>query len=67
MATRQQLTNQANHAGACFVLNEYGDDPDYSAYMVGLNIPLPTEATEQIPLTATASAAADIKKVYSRR
>ena len=43
MATRQHLTNQANQAGVCFVLNEY------------------REATEQIPLTSTASAAVDIK------
>ena len=33
--------------GACFVLNKCSDDPDTSAYMVGLNVPLPTEATEQ--------------------
>ena len=59
MATRQQLANQPNQAGACFVLDEYSDDPDTSAYMVGLNIPLPTETTEQIPLTPTASAAVD--------
>ena len=32
MATRQHLTNQANQIGACFVLNEYSDDPDTSAY-----------------------------------
>ena len=43
-----------------FVLNEYSDDPDTSAYMVGLNIPLPTETTEQIVLTPT-SAAVDTK------
>ena len=61
MATRQQLTNQANQAGMCFVLNEYSDNPDTSAYMVGQNVPLPTEATEHIPLTPTASAAVDIK------
>ena len=61
MATRQHLTNQANQAGVCFVLNEYSDDPDTSAYMVGQNVPLPTEATEQIPLTPTFSAAVDIK------
>ena len=45
----------------CFVLNEYSDDPDTSAYMVGQKVPLPTEATEQIPLTPTFSAAVDIK------
>ena len=61
MVTRQQLTNQANQAGMCFVLNEYSDDPDTSAYMVGQNVPLPTEATEQILLTSTPSAATDIK------
>ena len=61
MATRQQVTNHANQAGVCFVLNEYSDDLDTSAYMVGQNVPLPTEATEQIPLTPTASAAVDTK------
>ena len=61
IATRQHLTNQANQAGACFVLIEYSDDPETSAYMVGQNVPLPKEATEQIPLTPTASAAVDIK------
>ena len=45
----------------CFVLNEYSDDPDTSAYMVGQNVLLPTEPTEQTPLTPTASAAVDIK------
>ena len=61
MATRQHLSNQANQVGVCFVLNECSDDPDTSAYMVGQNVPLPTEPTEQIPLTPTASAAVDIK------
>ena len=41
----------------CFVLN----DLDTSAYMVGQNVLLPTEPTEQTPLTPTASAAVDIK------
>ena len=27
----------------CFVLNEYSDDPDTSADMVGQNVPLPTD------------------------
>ena len=57
MATRQHLTRQANQAGVCFVLSEYSDDPDTFAYMVGQNVPLPTEPTEQIPFTA----AVDIK------
>ena len=35
MATRQHLTDQANQAGVCFVLNEYSDDRDTSADMVG--------------------------------
>ena len=61
VATRQQHTNQASQAGVCFVLNEYSDDPNTSAYMVGHYVSLPTEATEQIPLTPTASAAFDIK------
>ena len=62
MATRQHLSNQANQVGACFVLNDYSGDPDTSAYMVGQNVPLPTEPTEQTPLTPTASVAVDIKK-----
>ena len=54
-------TYHPNESGwSVFVLNEYSDDPDTSAYMVGLNIPLPTETTEQIPLTPT-SAAVDTK------
>ena len=48
-ATRQQLTDRANQAQVCFVLHEYSDDPDTSAYMVGQNVPLRTEATEQTP------------------
>ena len=32
MATRRHLTNRANQAGVCFVLNEYCDDPDTSAF-----------------------------------
>ena len=61
MATRQQLTDRANQIGACFVLNEYSDDPDTSAYLVGQHVPLPGEATEQVPLTPTASATVDTK------
>ena len=45
-----------------FVLNDFSDDPETSAKMVGQNVPLPTEGTEQIPLTSTASAVVDIKK-----
>ena len=65
MATRQHLTSQANQARVWFVLNEYSDDPDISAYMVGQNVPLATEATEQIPLTPTASAAVDTKNTVN--
>ena len=64
MATRQQPTNQANQVGVCFVLNEHRDDPDTSANILGQNVPLPTDATAQIPLTPTASAA-DIKNTAS--
>ena len=53
MATRQHLTNQADQAWVCFVLNEYSDDTDTSAYMVGQNVPL--------PIKPTASTAVDIK------
>ena len=59
MATREQLTDRANRIGACFVLNEYSDDLDTSADMVGQHVLLPTETTEQMPLTPTASAAVD--------
>ena len=45
----------------CFVLNEYSDDSVTSASMVGQNVPLPTEATEQISLTPAVSASVDIK------
>ena len=62
MATRQHLSSQANQVGLCFVLNEYSDDPDTSAYMVGQNVPLPKESARQTPWTLTASAAVDIKK-----
>ena len=61
MATRQQLTDQANQIGACFVLDAYSDDSDFSACMVGQNVPLPTEANEHVPLNPTASAAVDMK------
>ena len=50
-----------NQVRVCFVLNEFSDDPDTSAFRDGQNVPLPTEPTEQIPLTPTASAAFDIK------
>ena len=60
MATRQHLSNQANQAGVCFVLNEYSDDPDTSAFLVGQHVPSLTEPTDQIPLTPTAAAAVDV-------
>ena len=65
MATRQQLTDRANQTAACFVHNEYSDDPDFSAYMVGQNVPLPPDATEHIPLTPTASVAVDTKNTVT--
>ena len=46
----------------CSVLNDYSDDPDTSAYMIGQRIHLPTESVKQTPWTPTASAAVDIKK-----
>ena len=61
MSTQQHLSNQANQADVCFVLNDYVDDPDTSAYMVGQNVPLPTESAKQTPLTPTASAAVENK------
>ena len=62
VATRQHLSNQANQVGVCFVLNDYMDDLDTSAYMVGPNVPLPAESAKRTPLTPTASAAADTEK-----
>ena len=62
MATHEHLSNQANQAGVCFVLNDYSGDPDTSAYMAGQNVPLPTEPVKQAPLTPTASVLVDIKK-----
>ena len=35
MATRQHFSDQSNQVGVCFVLNDYSDDPDTSAYVVG--------------------------------
>ena len=61
MATRQHVTDRANQAGACFVLIECSDDPDTSAFLVGQHVPLLGEATEQVPLTPTASATVDTK------
>ena len=58
---RQQLTDRANQFGACVVLNEFSDDPDTSAHMVGQHVLLVGEATEQVPLTPTASATGDTK------
>ena len=49
----------------CFVLNDYSDDLDSSAFMVGEHVPLPTESSNQTLLTPIASAAAasvDTKK-----
>ena len=65
MTTQQHLSNQAKQVGMCFVLNDYSDDPDTSACMVGQNVPLPTEPAKQTPLTpiaSAASAAVDTKK-----
>ena len=61
VATRPQLADRANQLAACFVLDEYSDDPDTSARMVGEHVPLVGEATEQVPLTPTASATVDTK------
>ena len=62
MSTRQHLSSQPKQVGMCFVLNDYSDDPDTSAYMVGQNVLLPSESVKQTPLTPTASAAVDVKK-----
>ena len=48
--------------GVCFVLNNYSDDPDTSAYMIGQNVPIPSEPVKQTPMTPTASAAVDFEK-----
>ena len=44
----------------CFVLNDYSDDPDSSAFMVGQNVPLPTELARQTPLTPIGSSASAV-------
>ena len=65
ITTQQHLSNHAKKVGMCFVLNDYSDDPDTSAYMVGQNVPLPTKPAGQTLLTPTApaaSAAVDTKK-----
>ena len=66
MTTQQHLCNQAKQVGMCFVLKDYINDSDTSAYMVGQNVPLPTESARQTlltPITASAaSAAVDTKK-----
>ena len=61
VATRPQLTDRANQLAACFVLDEYSDDPDTSARVVGQHVPLVGEATEQVPFTPTASATVNTK------
>ena len=62
MATRQHLPTKRTRFERVFVLNNYSDDPDTSACMVGQNVPLPTEPTEQTLVIPMASAAVDIKK-----
>ena len=62
MATRQHLSNHSNQIGVCFVLNDYSDDPEASAHMVGQNVLLLVESVKHTPLTPTVSAAVDIKK-----
>ena len=54
VTTPQHLSNQANQVGMSFVLNDDSDDPDTSAYIVGQNVPLPTESARQTLLTPTA-------------
>ena len=47
------------------VLNDYSDDPDTSAYMVGQHVSLPKESAGQrllAPIDSAASAADDAKK-----
>ena len=46
MAAQQHLSNQVNQVRVCFVLNDYSDDPDTSAYVVGQDVPLPTESAK---------------------
>ena len=53
---------QTSQVGVCFILNDYSDDPDTSAFMVGQNVPVPTESAKQTLLNSTASAAVDTKK-----
>ena len=56
MTRQQHLSHQAKQVGMCFVLNDYSDDPDTSACMVGQNVPIPTESARQTLLTPIASA-----------
>ena len=46
MTTQHHLSNRAKQVGVWFVLNDNSDDPDTSVYMVGQNVPLPTEAVK---------------------
>ena len=62
MATQQHLSNTENQVEVCFILNDYSDDSGTSAFMIGQNVPVPTESATQTPLNSTASAAVDTKK-----
>ena len=65
ITTQQHLSNQAKKVGMCFVLNDYSDDPNTSAYMVGRNVPLARESAGQTlltPMAPAAPAAVDTKK-----
>ena len=45
-------------------LSDCSDDHDTSAYMVGQNVPLPTESAGLTPTASAASAAVDTEKRY---
>ena len=47
MTTQQHLSNKTKKIGMCFVLSDYSDEPDTSAYMVGQNVPLPNESRDR--------------------
>ena len=57
---RNVPTERINLQRVLFLTN-YSDDPDTFAHMVGQHVPLPGEATEQVPFTPTASATVDTK------
>ena len=65
MTILQRLSNQTKQIDVYFVLNDYSDDPDTSAFVVGQDVPLPKESARQTPFASDASTAVDTKKGFS--